>query len=63
MVKGWENGGSYCYKFVLVKPNKESQNLEKEYISDFENSICWGYNWFCKIADLENEGFLDKEKD
>ena len=37
--------------------------MEKEYISDFENSICWGYNRFCKIADLENEGFLDKEKD
>ena len=44
MVKGWENGGSYSYKVVLVKPGKENQNLEKEYVSDFENSICWGYN-------------------
>lgn len=63
MVKGWENGGSYCYKVVLVKPGKESQNLEKEYVSDFENSICWGYNRFCKISDLESEGFWEKEKD
>lgn len=44
MVKGWENGGSYSYKVVLVKAGKENQNLEKEYVSDFENSICWGYN-------------------
>lgn len=63
MVKGWENGGAYCYKVILVKLNKETENIEREYISEFENSICWGYNRFCKIEDIENQGFWDKDND
>ena len=53
MVKGWENGGSFCYKVILIKPGKEEDNIEREYVSEFENSICWGYNRFCKIEDIE----------
>jgi tripartite motif-containing protein 37 len=63
MVKGWSQVGSYCYKITLVKPERESENVEREYVSEFENSICWGYNRFIKIEDLENQGFLDREKD
>lgn len=63
MVKGWSQMGSYCYKITLVKPERESENVEREYVSEFENSICWGYNRFIKIEDLENQGFLDREKD
>ena len=63
LVKGWNNGGHYCYKIILVKPGKENENIEKEYVSEFENQICWGYNRFCKIEDIEREGFLDKEND
>lgn len=63
MVKGWNQGGSYCYKIALVKPVNENENVEREYVSEFENSICWGYNRFIKIEDLENQGFLDREKD
>lgn len=63
MVKGWNQGGSYSYKITLVKIDRETENIEREYISEFENSICWGYNRFIKIEDLENQGFLDKEKD
>ena len=63
MVKGWELGGSYCYKVILIKPGKESENIEREYVSDFENSICWGYNRFCKIEDIEGQGFWDREHD
>ena len=46
-----------------MKPGKEEENIEKEYISDFEDAICWGYNRFCKSDIIENEGFWDKEKD
>lgn len=63
LVKGWNNGGHYSYKVILVKPGKEEENIEKEYVSEFENQICWGYNRFCKIEDIEKEGFWDKEKD
>ena len=63
LVKGWENGGSFCYKVILIKPGKEEENIEREYVSDFENSICWGYNRFCKIEDIENQGFWDEEND
>jgi tripartite motif-containing protein 37 len=63
MVKGWEHGGSFCYRITLVKPEKDAENIEREYISEFENSICWGYNRFCKIEDIENQGFWDREKD
>lgn len=62
-MKGWHNGGKYCYKVILVKPGKEHENIEKEYISEFENQICWGYNRFCKIEDIENQGFWDREND
>ena len=54
LVKGWDNGGSFNYKVILVKKGKEEENIEKEYISDFENSICWGYNRFCKLDVIEN---------
>lgn len=63
LVKGWENGGTYCYKVILIKPGKENENIEREYISEFENSICWGYNRFCKLDDIENQGFWDREND
>lgn len=63
MVKGWEHGGSFCYRITLLKPERENENIEREYISEFENSICWGYNRFCKIEDIENQGFWDREKD
>lgn len=63
LVKGWEDGGSFCYKVILIKPGKEEENIEREYVSDFENSICWGYNRFCKIEDIERLGFWDEEND
>ena len=63
MVKGWDNGGAYCYKVTLVKPHREADNIEREYISEFENSICWGYNRFCKLDDIETQGFWNSESD
>ena len=63
LVRGWKDGGSFQYKVILVKPGKEEENISKDYISDFEDSICWGYNRFCKSNSIEEEGFWDKEKD
>lgn len=62
MVGGWSSG-LYNYKIVLVKPSREQQNIERDYSSEFENGICWGYNRFCKLEDLENQGFLDPVTD
>lgn len=61
LIKGWTNGGTYCYKVTMHKKNNEKANVVKEYTSDFENGICWGYNRFCKISDIEKDGFWDKE--
>lgn len=63
MVKGWEGGGSYYYKVVLIKANNDGENIERDYTSEYENSICWGYNRFCKLEDLETQGYWDKTRD
>lgn len=63
MVSGWKNGGTYCYKVVLVKSGKETENIEREYISEFENSICWGYNRFVRLDDIMTNGFWDAVND
>lgn len=64
LVKGWPKGGSYSYKITMKKHSRDGNfedNLEKEYVSDFENAVCWGYNRFFRIEDLESSGFLDPE--
>lgn len=32
-------------------------------MSDFENAVCWGYNRFYRIEDLERDGYLDPLND
>lgn len=44
LIKGWPKGGQYFYKIVLKNLNENGEDLEKSYVSDFENSVCWGYN-------------------
>ena len=54
LVKGCSKGGNYTYKITMEKINQNllGENLEKEYTSDFENSVCWGYNRFYRLEDL-----------
>lgn len=66
LVKGWPKGGSYSYKITMKKARSGASPLdllEKEYVSDFENAVCWGYNRFFRIEDLESHGYLDPEED
>lgn len=53
LVKGWPKGGSYSYKITMKKSSQGNDgHLEKEYVSDFENAVCWGYNRFFRIDEL-----------
>ena len=64
LVKGWPRGGSYSYKITMKRRfGLMGDHLEKEYNSDFDNGVCWGYNRFYRIEDLERDGFLDPEED
>ena len=42
-----------------INSQSEEGDLVKEYVSLFENQVCWGYNRFYKIDELEENGFLD----
>lgn len=61
LVKGLKSPGSYSYKITMKKIDSEyeEEDLVKEYVSLFENQVCWGYNRFYKIEELQMNHFLD----
>ena len=63
MMRGWSGGGQYSYKVILARGGGSGESIEREYVSDFETSICWGYNRFCKLEDLISQGYLDTQND
>lgn len=63
MVKGWHQGGIYNYKITMKNIAGRREDLVKEYTSDFEDGLCWGYNRFYRLEDLEEHGYWDSEND
>lgn len=37
--------------------------MRREFASEFEPGECWGYNKYCRIDELLNEGYLLSEND
>jgi len=64
LVRGWSQNGVYTYKITMKNQRAvNGEDLSKEYTSDFEDGLCWGYNRFYRLEDLLEHGFLDLEKD
>ena len=42
----------------MLHPTDPSQNVSREYSSDFEIGECWGYNRFYRIQGIIEEGFI-----
>lgn len=59
LVKGMSAVSKYQYKIEMKNHKDNALNIEKEFISDFEEGECWGYNRFFRIDLLEEEEFLD----
>jgi tripartite motif-containing protein 37 len=64
MYKGWSDwNGTYEYRVELVNRKEPNKKIIRDFTSDFETSVSWGYNKFFKIDQLEREGFLDPQED
>lgn len=64
MCKGWPNVvGFYEYRFELVNRLDKTKRTSREYTSEFETTISWGYNRFIKLDQLEKEHYLLPEED
>ncbi len=63
LLKCNHDGGSYKYKIIMYKNSNRNQFVEKEYISCFQSAVCWGYNRFYKIEDLERNKFISPQND
>ena len=64
MYKGWSNfKGSYEYKIELLGRRDRNKVVSRNFISDFETSVSWGYNRFIKLELLEKEGYWDPDED
>ena len=64
MVKGWGNEvGSYEYRVEMINHRDHKKIITREFVSEFESSVSWGYNRFFKQDWLAKEGYLDTEKD
>lgn len=37
--------------------------MRREFASEFEPGECWGYNKYCRIDELINEGYLLPDND
>jgi tripartite motif-containing protein 37 len=49
MVKGWGNEvGSYEYRVEMVNQRDPRKIITREFVSEFESSVSWGYNRFFK---------------
>lgn len=58
MVEGFCQTGNYSYKIKLVHPSEPLLDVEKEFVSEFEPLVCWGYNRFYKISEIENDNYF-----
>ena len=64
MYKGWyDRSGFYEYRVELIHRENKSKMITREFISNFETSVSWGYNKFCRLDSLESEGFLNITED
>lgn len=64
MVQGWGNEvGSYEYRVEMINYKDPRKVITREFVSEFESSVSWGYNRFFKLEWMAKEGYLDTEKD
>jgi hypothetical protein len=55
-----QTAATYEYRIEMRGAAGASRTVVREHASEFEAGECWGYNRFCKIADLAAEGYLDE---
>lgn len=58
---GWS--GQYEYRIELVHRREPKKMIHREFTSNFEATVSWGYNRFFKLEDLTKEGFWNPEED
>lgn len=47
----------------MINQLNPNQIMRREFASEFEPGECWGYNKYCRIDELINEGYLIPEND
>ena len=65
IVSGSSAPAKYQYKVQLINLvglNNDS-DITREFTSEFTVGECWGYNRFCKLDSLFNNGFYDPDED
>ena len=64
MYKGWNNwSGTYEYRVELINQKDPNKIISREFISDFETNVSWGYNRFFKLDQLHQEDYWTPEDD
>lgn len=59
---GYPEASTYEYRLQMIHPNT-SKIIQREFVSDFEVGECWGYNRFCRLDALAEEGYLNTIND
>ncbi|XP_062545141.1 uncharacterized protein LOC134211846 isoform X2 [Armigeres subalbatus] len=59
---GYPEASTYEYRLQMIHPNS-SKIIQREFVSDFEVGECWGYNRFCRLEALAEEGYLNTIND
>ncbi|XP_021700141.1 E3 ubiquitin-protein ligase TRIM37 isoform X2 [Aedes aegypti] len=59
---GYPEASTYEYRLQMIHPNS-SKIIQREFVSDFEVGECWGYNRFCRLDALAEEGYLNTIND
>lgn len=59
LVKGRHESIKYEYKIEMINHSNPDMDLSREFMSDFEEGECWGYNRFFRLDLLEEEGYIN----
>lgn len=63
LTKGLNEPLPFEYRVEMVNAQDSNRNVSREFSSTFSQSESWGYNRFFRVADMEDGGFIDYERD